>query len=72
MYWGEKGWNRCDCCGKFTSPQQIRVSIYFVPDSELTYEDVGIRCTTCTLKYGIIPESQGCVHCSWKVTKKIV
>jgi hypothetical protein len=43
------------------------VSRYFVPDSELTHEDNGIRCAKCTKQFGEIPPSQGCVqkYCSW-------
>lgn len=64
---GQKGWNRCDKCGVFTSPLSIGSSQYRVPDSELTHEDCGIRCPKCTKKHGEIPPSQGCVQklCSW-------
>lgn len=62
-----RGWNKCDWCGRFVSLTQKGVSRYFVPDSELTNEDNGIRCIICTQKHGEIPPSQGCVqkYCSW-------
>lgn len=58
---------KCDVCGKFTHPSIKGTSQYFVPDSEFTYEDVGIRCEKCTDKYGVIDASQGCntKYCSW-------
>lgn len=62
----KRGWNACDICGKFTSPSAQGVSRYFVPDSEYTSEDTGLRCAKCTEKYGQVPPSQGCVqkYCS--------
>jgi len=61
-----RGWNTCDLCGLFTSPHAKGASIYFVPDSELTHEDFGLRCAKCTKEHGEIPPSQGCVqkYCS--------
>jgi len=61
-----RGWNTCDRCGKFTSPSAKGASRYFVPDSDRTYEDFGLRCPKCTVEYGEIPPSQGCVqkYCS--------
>jgi hypothetical protein len=62
-----RGWNKCDYCGRFISPREVGCSRYFVPDSEITYEDAGIRCKKCTDKFGTIPPSQGCdpKYCSW-------
>jgi hypothetical protein len=61
-----RGWNICDRCGRFLSPSVKGVSSYFVPDSEVTYEDDGYRCAKCTEEFGEIPPSQGCVqkYCS--------
>jgi hypothetical protein len=44
----KRGWNACDKCGIFTSPTAKGVSNYFVPDSELTHEDSGLRCAKCS------------------------
>jgi DNA-directed RNA polymerase subunit RPC12/RpoP len=62
----KRGWNVCDKCGRFTSPRLKGSSTYFVPDSELTHEDHGLRCPDCTKQFGEIPPSQGCVqkYCS--------
>lgn len=62
-----RGWNKCDLCGKFTSPNLKGTSQFFVPDSDRTHEDNGIRCVDCTKAHGEIPPSQGCVqkYCSW-------
>lgn len=61
-----RGWNICDKCGKFCSPHEKGSSLYFVPESEVTSEDCGVRCAKCTNEYGEIPPSQGCVqkYCS--------
>ena len=61
-----RGYNRCDRCGLFMSPVAPGSSHYFVPDSDRSYEDTGMRCPECTVEYGEIPPSQGCVqkYCS--------
>lgn len=61
-----RGYNKCDLCGLFMSPCSKGSSSFFVPDSDRTHEDSGMRCAKCTEKYGEIPPSQGCVqkYCS--------
>jgi hypothetical protein len=61
-----RGKNICDKCGRFMSPRAKGTSDYFVPDSDRSYEDFGMRCAKCTKEFGEIPPSQGCVqkYCS--------
>jgi len=67
-----RGYNRCDKCGLFMSPGEVGSSTFFVPDSEFTYEDFGMRCAKCTEEFGEIPPSQGCVQKYCSHTKKAV
>lgn len=39
---------KCDCCGRFCKP----ASTLFVPDSDVSYEEIKFRCKTCTDKHG--------------------
>ena len=33
----------------------------FVPDSDLSYEELGFRCPSCTVKYGALQPEQSVV-----------
>ncbi len=46
---------KCDCCGKFIAWDKIG-SQCFVPDSEVSREELYYRCVKCTEKHGV-PES---------------
>lgn len=49
---------RCDCCGKFFKNNALGSSHIFVPDSEVSYEELADRCPTCTHKHGRLRANQ--------------
>ena len=53
---------RCDNCGKFISHSQLNsgggASGCFIPDSEISVEEIGYRCKDCTSKFGKIRPKQ--------------
>lgn len=43
---------RCDTCGRFMKFKESGSSWLFVPDSEVSYEELIDRCAVCTSKIG--------------------
>ena len=48
----------CDRCGHFLNPKTKGTSSFFVPDSDVSYEENIFRCVKCTEKYGAAIGSQ--------------
>ena len=53
---------KCDKCGKFIPHKQLHAngggSGCFIPDSEVSYEEIGYRCKNCTSNFGKIRPRQ--------------
>ena len=49
---------RCDHCGKFFPAYEVGSSRVFVPDSDVSYEELAWRCAPCTAKYGALRPNQ--------------
>ena len=65
---------KCTTCGKFMKLEE-GCSWVFVPDSEFTYEEMGVQCKKCTKKFGLINSRQAVnqLYCSgmFKVKKNM-
>jgi len=49
---------RCDSCGKFFPADEPGSSHCFVPDSDLSSEEIADRCFPCTKKQGVVTSNQ--------------
>ena len=63
MYRNNKGNKiRCDHCGKFINNNDLIEngggSKCYIPDSEVSYEEIGFRCKKCTTSFGKIRPAQ--------------
>lgn len=52
---------KCDSCGQFMDSRAKGSSWVFVPDSDVSYEELGFRCPNCTSKYGVLQPNQSVV-----------
>lgn len=59
-------YRKCDRCGKFISNKEFipggGASECFVPDSEVSSEEIGYRCAKCTAVHGKILAFQSVRH----------
>ena len=57
---------RCDKCGRFINSKEFKkkggASECFVPDSEVSTEEISYRCKKCTKKHGIAKAYQSVRH----------
>lgn len=62
---------KCDRCGRFISHVELKEggggSCAFIPDSEVSYEEIIYRCNSCTKTHGKVrPHQFSNIECnSW-------
>jgi ribosomal protein S14 len=57
---------RCDKCGRFINSKEFKkkggASECFVPDSEVSTEEISYRCKKCTKEHGMVKAFQSVRH----------